>query len=57
MTLASTDLRREQELLGPARAGDEAEFGRIVDGHACYQDYRRHLRRTVEEPFALFLSG
>ena len=33
------------------------EFGRIVDGHACYQEYRRHLRRTVEEPFALFLSG
>src|SRR5215211_6390249 len=32
-----------------------AEFGRIVDGHACYQEYRRHLRRTVEEPFALFL--
>jgi transcriptional regulator with XRE-family HTH domain len=34
-----------------------AEFGRIVDGHACYQEYRRHLHRTVEEPFALFLSG
>ncbi len=31
--MASTELRREQELLGPARAGDEAEFGRIVERH------------------------
>jgi transcriptional regulator with XRE-family HTH domain len=32
------------------------EFGRIAAGHPCYADYRRHLRRTVEEPFALFLG-
>jgi transcriptional regulator with XRE-family HTH domain len=35
----------------------KVEFGRIVDGHACYQEYRRHLRRITEEPFALFLPA
>jgi transcriptional regulator with XRE-family HTH domain len=35
----------------------DAQFGRIDDGHRCYPDYRRHLKRTVEEPFALFLPG
>jgi transcriptional regulator with XRE-family HTH domain len=33
------------------------EFGRITSEHARYGDYRAHLRRTVEEPFALFLGG
>jgi transcriptional regulator with XRE-family HTH domain len=33
------------------------EFGRIAADHACYDAYRRHLRRTIEEPFALFLPG
>lgn len=33
------------------------EFGRIVAGHACYDAYRAHLRRTVDEPFALFMAG
>ena len=31
------------------------EFGRIGGTHARYDEYRRHLRRTVDEPFALFL--
>jgi transcriptional regulator with XRE-family HTH domain len=35
----------------------DAQFGRIDEGHRCYPDYRRHLKRTVEEPFALFLPG
>jgi len=35
----------------------DPQFGRIGEGHACYQEYRRHLKRTVEEPFALFLAG
>ena len=30
------------------------EFGRITAGHARYEDYRKHLRRTIEEQFALF---
>jgi transcriptional regulator with XRE-family HTH domain len=34
-----------------------AEFGRIEPGHSCHDAYRRHLRRTVEEPFALFMAG
>jgi len=31
--------------------------GRIVSGDASYAIYRQHLRRTTEEPFALFLQG
>jgi transcriptional regulator with XRE-family HTH domain len=34
----------------------KAEFGRIPAGHACHQQYRKLLRRTVEESFALFLQ-
>ena len=34
----------------------KAEFGRIPAGHACHQQYRKLLRRTVEEAFALFLQ-
>ncbi|MEJ2118238.1 MAG: transcriptional regulator, partial [Alphaproteobacteria bacterium] len=34
----------------------KAEFGRISTGHACHAQYRTLLRRTVEEPFALFLD-
>ena len=36
--------------------GSNLEFGRIDVGHACYQQYRKLLKRTVEEPFALFLQ-
>ena len=35
----------------------DVAFGRIGDTHARYDDYRGHLRRTVDEPFALFLAG
>jgi transcriptional regulator with XRE-family HTH domain len=31
--------------------------GRISSGDANYEMYRDHLRRTVDEPFALFLQG
>jgi transcriptional regulator with XRE-family HTH domain len=31
------------------------EFGRISPGHRCHEDYRKHLKRTTEEQFALFL--
>ena len=31
------------------------EFGRIAAGHRCYETYRSYLKRTIEEPFALFL--
>jgi transcriptional regulator with XRE-family HTH domain len=41
----------------PLKAFADAQFGRIEDGHRHYQDYRRHLKRTVDEPFALFLPG
>jgi transcriptional regulator with XRE-family HTH domain len=32
-------------------------FGRISPDDANYADYRKHLRRTIEEPFAMFLPG
>jgi transcriptional regulator with XRE-family HTH domain len=35
----------------------EVEFGRIAAGHACYETYRNYLKRTIEEPFALFLPA
>ena len=41
----------------PLKAQANVEFGRICDGHPCYQRYRKYLKRTVEEPFALFLPG
>ena len=41
----------------PLAGVKDVEFGRICDGHRCHQNYRQHLRRTVEEPFALFLPG
>jgi transcriptional regulator with XRE-family HTH domain len=39
----------------PAGAVSPIEFGRIAAGHHCYEPYRKVLRRTIEEPFALFL--
>jgi transcriptional regulator with XRE-family HTH domain len=41
----------------PLKQVTDVAFGRIADGHPCYAAYRTHLRRTVEEPFALFLPG
>jgi hypothetical protein len=32
-------------------------FGRVTVGDAAYDLYRKHLRRTVEEEFVLFLPG
>jgi hypothetical protein len=40
----------------PSNALPKAEFGRIAVGHSCHQQYRKILRRTVEESFALFLQ-
>ena len=41
----------------PLKAQANVEFGRICAGHPCYERYRKYLKRTVEEPFALFLPG
>jgi hypothetical protein len=32
-------------------------FGRILPENANYSAYRTHLRRTLDEPFAMFLPG
>jgi hypothetical protein len=32
-------------------------LGRVAPDDANYELYRKHLRRTVEEPFALFLPA
>jgi transcriptional regulator with XRE-family HTH domain len=41
----------------PARNIQNATLGRISSADANYAVYREHLRRTIEEPFALFLQG
>jgi len=33
----------------------DPQFGRIDAKHACYEPYRKVLKRTVDEPFALML--
>jgi transcriptional regulator with XRE-family HTH domain len=40
----------------PLKGLSEVHFGHIKPTHATYAKYRALLRRTVEEPFALFLS-
>jgi hypothetical protein len=35
----------------------DVEFGRIAAGHPRHESYRSYLKRTVEEPFALFLPA
>jgi transcriptional regulator with XRE-family HTH domain len=32
-------------------------FGRIAPSDDCYEAYRKELRRTMDEPFALFVAG
>lgn len=32
-------------------------FGRVQPGEGSYELYQRHLRRTLDEPFALFAGG
>ena len=34
----------------------DVEFGRITPDHRSYEGYRNYLKRTIEEPFALFLQ-
>jgi len=41
----------------PLRAEADAAFGRIAADHAHHAAYKRYLRRTIEEPFAMFLPG
>src|SRR5262245_38415813 len=39
----------------PVSAVNPIEFGRIAAGNPCHETYRKALKRTLEEPFALFL--
>ena len=41
----------------PLTGQSTVEFGRISADHPCYERYRKYLKRTVEEPFALFLPA
>ena len=41
----------------PVKMVASPSFGRISSDDANYAVYRRHLRRTTDEPFALFLPG
>jgi transcriptional regulator with XRE-family HTH domain len=44
-------------VLVPAKAVPSPAFGLIKSGHDCYVVYRGFLKRTVDEPFALFMTG
>ena len=41
----------------PARMIPSPAAGRISSGDVNYAVYREHLRRTIDEPFAMFLPG
>lgn len=41
----------------PVANVENPTFGRIASGNVNYALYREHLRRTVDEPFALFLPA
>ena len=42
-------------VLVPMGTLKDIQFGRIDASSPCYPPYRQYLKRTVEEPFALFL--
>jgi transcriptional regulator with XRE-family HTH domain len=44
-------------VLVPMGRMPKVEFGRVKAGDPCYDAYRRQLKRTVEEPFVVFLPG
>jgi transcriptional regulator with XRE-family HTH domain len=44
-------------VLVPLKAVNSPAFGQVKPGHECYAPYRGFLKRTVEEPFALFVTG
>ena len=41
----------------PVKSVPNPTVGRITSGDANYAVYREHLRRTIDEPFAMFLPG
>lgn len=41
----------------PVASVSEPAFGRMQPADALYDLYQRHLRRTLDEPFALFAAG
>jgi hypothetical protein len=41
----------------PVKMIENPTFGRILPENANYGPYRTHLRRTLDEPFAMFLPG
>jgi transcriptional regulator with XRE-family HTH domain len=43
-------------VLVPMALMPHAQFGRINSDDSCYADYHAYLKRTVEEPYALFLA-
>jgi hypothetical protein len=41
----------------PSRAIADPTLGRLSAGDPNYAIYRAHLRKTIEEPFALFMHS
>jgi hypothetical protein len=44
-------------VLVPLKTLATPAFGLIKSGHHCHAAYRAFLKRTVDEPFALFMTG
>jgi transcriptional regulator with XRE-family HTH domain len=44
-------------VLAPLKVLANPAFGQVKPGHDCYALYRGYLKRTIEEPFALFVTG
>ena len=43
--------------LVPVKSLKDVAFGRIAPGHPAFRDYQALLKRTVDEQYALFLTG
>jgi hypothetical protein len=41
----------------PVKNVPNPSVGRVSSDDANYAAYRQHLRRTIDEPFAMFLPG
>ncbi len=41
----------------PIRNVAKPSFGRIAEGEDNFAAYRKHLQKTIDEPFAVFVPG
>jgi hypothetical protein len=53
---ALTPIAAPIALLPVATVADPT-FGRVSESDANYTAYRKHLQKTIDEPFAVFVAG